>query len=375
MKSKIIIISLLLLLSACSSQEAKISFKKTKFQFEYGETIEIPASQLTDSDDKEVLESMNVETDKLSRDKNYIAVGTYKTRVTYKLNGKEKVKFINVTISDTTVPKITLKQETIEVDQHTESIDYNEIVEASDLAGVTLTYDDSTVNLEEPGEYSVGIKATDSNGNQSESTIKVIVKEVVKETPQPQDTSSNNSNNAPETTPTSSGPYYIGDIIVVNKKHSLPQTYAPGENVTAGNAVRQMIADMQTQGFDISNSYSGYRSYEYQAQLYQSYVNSHGQATADTFSARAGYSEHQTGLAFDLLHTNGTLVTNANEANWIAQNAHRYGFIVRYQAGKESITGYQAEPWHLRYVGSQAESIYNSGLTLEEYLGVPGGGY
>ena len=110
--------------------------------------------------------------------------------------------------------------------------------------------------------------------------------------------------------------------------------------------------------------------------VYQShYVQQYGQQSADTFSARPGHSEHQAGLAFDLLHTNGQLITQAREAVWLAQNAHYYGFIVRYQSGKEAITGYQAEPWHIRYIGDQAADIYRSKRTLEEYLGVPGGGY
>ena len=136
-----------------------------------------------------------------------------------------------------------------------------------------------------------------------------------------------------------------------------------------------MIADMQSLGLSISNSYSGYRSYQYQSSLYQNYVNSYGQASADTFSARPGYSEHQSGLAFDLIQPNGALLESPNEAQWVAQNAHKYGFIVRYQSGKESITGYMAEPWHVRYVGDEAVNIYQSGLTLEEYLGVEGGDY
>ena len=170
-------------------------------------------------------------------------------------------------------------------------------------------------------------------------------------------------------------PSYINGVMIFNKKYPLSSSYAPGENYTAGVQVRKLIHDMQSLGYRISSAYSGYRSYSYQNQLYWSYVNVHGQAQADTFSARPGYSEHQTGLAFDIMHSNGSLVETAPEVNWIAQNAHKYGFIVRYQAGKEHITGYQAEPWHLRYVGDIAYDIYRSGLTLEEYLGAAGGSY
>lgn len=169
------------------------------------------------------------------------------------------------------------------------------------------------------------------------------------------------------------GVYTKDGIIVVNKKHGVSNDYAPGEDPVAGDQIRKLIYEMQSQGYDISNSYSGFRSYETQAGLYQNYVNAYGQEQADTFSAKPGYSEHQTGLAFDLMNTSGALVTTVPEATWIAQNAHKYGFIVRYQEGKESITGYMAEPWHLRYIGDKAEDVYKSGLTLEEYLGVEGG--
>ena len=171
----------------------------------------------------------------------------------------------------------------------------------------------------------------------------------------------------------------LGIQMVVNKKHKLPADYNPGENPTAGEKVRELIQKMQELGFSISNQYSGFRSYEYQTQLYQNYVNKDGKEAADTYSARPGYSEHQTGLAFDILNgTGGLLGENPQDEKaieWLHSHAHEYGFIVRFQEGKEAITGYQAEAWHLRYVGDIAEKIYTSNLTLEEYFGVEGGNY
>ena len=165
----------------------------------------------------------------------------------------------------------------------------------------------------------------------------------------------------------------LGIQMVVNKKHKLPADYNPGEKV------RELIKKMQELGFSISNQYSGFRSYEYQTQLYQNYVNKDGKEAADTYSARPGYSEHQTGLAFDILNgTGGLLGENPQDEKaieWLHSHAHEYGFIVRFQEGKEAITGYQAEAWHLRYVGDIAEQIYTSKLTLEEYFGVEGGNY
>ena len=171
----------------------------------------------------------------------------------------------------------------------------------------------------------------------------------------------------------------LGIQMVVNKKHKLPANYNPGENPNAGEKVRELIKKMQELGFSISNQYSGFRSYEYQTQLYQNYVNKDGKEAADTYSARPGYSEHQTGLAFDILNGAGGLLgenpQDEKAVEWLHSHAHEYGFIVRFQEGKEAITGYQAEAWHLRYVGDIAEQIYTSKLTLEEYFGVEGGNY
>ena len=171
----------------------------------------------------------------------------------------------------------------------------------------------------------------------------------------------------------------LGIQMVVNKKHKLPADYNQGENPIAGEKVRELIKKMQELGFSISKQYSGFRSYEYQTQLYRNYVSKDGREAADTYSARPGYSEHQTGLAFDILNgTGGLLGENPQDEKaieWLHSHAHEYGFIVRFQEGKEAITGYQAEAWHLRYVGDIAEQIYTSKLTLEEYFGVEGGNY
>ena len=137
----------------------------------------------------------------------------------------------------------------------------------------------------------------------------------------------------------------LGIQMVVNKKHKLPADYNPGENPNAGEKVRELIKKMQELGFSISNQYSGFRSYEYQTKLYQNYVNKDGKEAADTYSARPGYSEHQTGLAFDILNGAGGLLgdnpQDEKAIEWLHSHAHEYGFIVRFQEGKEAITGYQ----------------------------------
>lgn len=165
------------------------------------------------------------------------------------------------------------------------------------------------------------------------------------------------------------------EIVVANKHYPMSKDYNPGENPTAKAELLKLIAAMQQAGFPISDHYSGFRSYETQTQLYQDYVNKDGKAEADRYSARPGYSEHQTGLAFDLIGTNGDLVTEEKAAQWLLDHAADYGFVVRYLKGKEKETGYMAEEWHLRYVGKEAKDIAASGLSLEEYYGFEGGDY
>ena len=165
------------------------------------------------------------------------------------------------------------------------------------------------------------------------------------------------------------------EIVVANKHYPMSKDYNPGENPTAKAELLKLIAAMQQAGFPISDHYSGFRSYETQVKLYQDYVNQDGKAEADRYSARPGYSEHQTGLAFDLIGIDGELVTEPKAAQWLLDHAADYGFVVRYLKGKEKETGYMAEEWHLRYVGKEAKEIAASGLSLEEYYGFEGGDY
>lgn len=166
-------------------------------------------------------------------------------------------------------------------------------------------------------------------------------------------------------------PTYINGILLVNKDYGLPPTFGNGDDPTALAMLQQLQRDAQAQGINISNSYSGYRSYQYQTQLYNNYVNQHGEEAANTFSAKPGFSEHQTGLTFDLKDFNGQLAEDPITSQWIKENCAKYGFILRYPEGKEDITGYIYEPWHLRYIGEEvANQIMNNNTTLEQYLGV-----
>lgn len=360
----IIIVVILLCITLFSTKQIKL--KNDKFTFEYGEIVELDKSNIIDTKDEDIINSISINQSKLNyiTDNEYPEVGKYQLEVKYEVKNKKFSSLITVEIIDTTKPTFTKFTDNIEISIGTVEVDYSKYFEAIDLSSVVLSYDAPEVDYEKTGEYKLVVSATDSSNNKisKEATVKIVKKN---------SGIPNNSNKDVH----EDSLYYKNGILVVNKKHPLPLNYAPGENQTAGDAVRKIISDMQALGLDISSSYSGYRSYSYQNTLYNNYVASHGQVKADTFSARPGYSEHQTGLAFDLKHSDGTLATKKTEATWIAENAHLYGFIVRYKEGKEDITGYMAESWHLRYIGSKAKDIYESGKTLEEYLGIKGGSY
>ena len=176
------------------------------------------------------------------------------------------------------------------------------------------------------------------------------------------------------------GVTYVDGILIVNKTYSLPSTYkAPNSEgyeyclkcltKETLDAFDEMKSDSQSIGLNLYIS-SGYRSYTYQENLYNNYVYQDGKEQADTYSARPGHSEHQTGLAFDL-NTIDDSFAYTDEGKWVKDNCYKYGFIIRYPKGKEQETGYQYESWHLRYVGKNlAQKLYNNGnwITLEEYF-------
>ncbi|MGL4662379.1 MAG: D-alanyl-D-alanine carboxypeptidase family protein [Culicoidibacterales bacterium] len=175
------------------------------------------------------------------------------------------------------------------------------------------------------------------------------------------------------------GVYRIDNTIIVNKKYNLPPEYNPGENQEAALQLKEMLNEMKRQNMQVLLEYAGYRSYEAQKQLYEKYVAEHGQEQADLFSARPGFSEHQTGLTFDIIDKSGELVEESNNdlaAKWIQLHAHEYGFIVRYKEEKTAITGYMREDWHVRYLGKElAKKVYESKKSLEEYYNIEGGNY
>lgn len=175
--------------------------------------------------------------------------------------------------------------------------------------------------------------------------------------------------------PSTREPFYINDILIVNKEYGLPADFAPGESSEARQAFEEMKYQAQLEGIYL-NAFSTYRSYWRQDRLYNNYVYEYGEEKADTFSARAGFSEHQTGLAFDIGGLDSSLWAQddfryTEEAEWLLENAYKYGFILRFPEGKEWITGYQYESWHFRYIGVEhSVNFKDTNLTLEEYVGL-----
>ena len=162
---------------------------------------------------------------------------------------------------------------------------------------------------------------------------------------------------------------YIKDILIVNKDIGMPEDFNPGLEDICASQFQKLSEDAAKSGLNIYLG-SGFRSYDQQVIVYNDYVARDGKQAADTFSARPGHSEHQTGLTIDC----NTITDDfgyTDEAFWLAKHAHEYGFIIRYEKGKEDITGYKYEPWHIRYVGSEAATyMYENNLCLEEYLGL-----
>ncbi|SNS53130.1 LD-carboxypeptidase LdcB, LAS superfamily [Anaerovirgula multivorans] len=214
-----------------------------------------------------------------------------------------------------------------------------------------------------------------------------IIKEEIEVKP-PVKTS--NSNTEEKLPPTQKD---LNDILIlINKEIGFPSDYKPTDltvpNVRfsfegphekqnmrkeAAQALESLFKAAEREGFYLY-AVSGFRSYSRQQAIYKNSVEKLGQIEADRISAKPGHSEHQTGLAMDITSKGAGFALSEDfaftrDGEWVAENAHKYGYIIRYEKGKEHLTGYKYEPWHLRYVGADAaKEIYDKDLTLETYL-------
>lgn len=305
-------------------------------------------------------------------------VGEYKlTYVAYdsSLNKAEETFILSVVDHESPVISFTSY---LEVSVGNE-IDLLEGVSAVDNSGekITVTVEGS-YDFHKAGIYELKLVAYDSSLNKAEEKFTLRVKETA-----PASSDQKPNDKTGETKPVTfitskgfqgevrNGVTYIDGYLIANKTYSLPASYGSGLTFEMQSAFNQMAAAAKADGLSIY-IVSGFRSYSYQDNLYNRYVSRDGVAEADTYSARAGHSEHQSGLAADLNSVSngfgGTL-----EGIWLANNCYKYGFILRYPQGKTDETGYIYEPWHFRYVGTElAAKLYNGGdwITMEDYFGI-----
>lgn len=290
-------------------------------------------------------------------------VGKNEVVAVIKKGNKTKQYTIKYTVEDTTAPVLEGVAD-IEVD-FGKTPQFNQIKAVDPIDGYLDVEIKGDYDINQAGTYALVASSVDQHGNSAEKEFTLTVRE-------------KKASNKPSEVEIT----YVGGHIFVNKKFGLPSTYNPGENPEARAQINKLNKDMRDLGLNIGTEMSGFRTYQRQKELYDRYVKNDGVAAADRYSARPGHSDHQSGLTFDLKNKSGQLmgdndpIESKKEIDWVADNAHRYGFIVRYPKGKESITGYIYEPWHLRYLGVEdATKVYNSGLTMEEYFKMPGGGY
>ncbi|MCH5192048.1 MAG: D-alanyl-D-alanine carboxypeptidase family protein [Oscillospiraceae bacterium] len=303
--------------------------------------------------------------------------------------GRKYVTVYYVSVVDRESPKILFTDfwETTEG----EEIDLLKGVSATDNSNEEITVTiEGDYDFKTPGEYTLKYVACDSSSNKTEEefTLKVKEKEKVVATVAPvtQPTPTTPSTEKEPTTKyetvtfttskgfsgiTRDGVTYIDGYLIANKTYSLPSSYGNGITGETQKAFNTMAAAAKAEGLNIY-IVSGFRSYDYQKGLYNRYANRDGKAAADTYSARPGHSEHQSGLSMDVNSVSNSFAKTP-EGKWLAANCYKYGFILRYPEGKTNETGYIYEPWHFRYVGTDlAEKLYNGGdwITMESYFGI-----
>lgn len=311
-------------------------------------------------------------------------VGEYKLKyvaLDSSLNKAEEEFVLSVVDHESPKIKFTDHLETV-VGQ---KIDLLKGVSATDNSGEKITVTvEGKYDINTAGEYKLKYVAYDSSLNKAEEKFILKVKDAVSvPTPPPQNNGDPNDTDKskpeiPATTTSKGftivvkdGVTYVDGYLIANKTYSLPKSYGNGLTSETKSAFNKMSAAAKKDGFNIY-IVSGFRSYSTQKNLYNNYVKRDGAEKADTYSARAGHSEHQSGLAFDVNSVKNSFA-NTPEAAWLSDNCYKYGFILRYPKGKTNETGYIFEPWHFRYVGVElATKLYNGGdwITMEDYFGI-----
>ena len=367
-RKKIIIISIILLIIIIFliSFILFINYKSLKVTLKENNKVEIN-TKLYNIDMIDSVKNGKIISKKEKVDTSKLGKKTVKIKIKNFFNKKKDFAY-NINIIDTNKPKIDSKDNftVIEGDQ----LDLLGEVNVSDNSNEKISAKvEGEYDFNKVGSYKLKFVAKDSSGNETKKdfTLNVIKKEVV----------SNISNSSFTTSKGFKGSVidgitYINGILIANKAYSLPSSYYPGGLTNEFNdAFNQMKNAASNDGLNIY-VVSGFRSYNTQNTLYNNYVSRDGRDAADTYSARPGHSEHQSGLAADINMVDDSFEYTA-EGKWLNDNAYKYGFILRYPKGKTSETGYIFESWHYRYVGVDlATKLYNGGnwISLEDYFGI-----
>lgn len=329
-----------------------ITFKQKEAVVEYGTKVNT-ASFIEKSKDK-IIKYPSINTKQ---------VGKKQIAYTVQINGKQIAIPYTIDVKDTVKPVITLKSKILKLPLHAEFNPADIIKEIKDPIDGKLSFSKtemknsytihSNVDMTKPGTYKVTVRAIDKNGNMSEADCSIQVEKQA----------------APAGVTANVKPTYINGILLVNKRYGLPKSYGNGLEPQVQKALLELQKGAKAAGYDMP-IVSGFRSYATQEQLFNNYAARDGYDKANTYSSHPGHSEHQTGLAADV----GAIDNNYGSTpagKWLNAHCADYGFIIRYIKGKEKITGYQYEPWHIRYVGKDvAKTIMDKKITLEEYLGI-----
>ena len=270
------------------------------------------------------------------------------------------VKIENKEIPKITYPKIiaTTKGESINLLEKVS-------VQNKDISEINIEVE-GNYDFNKEGEYTLYYVVKDNLGNEIKEPFTLKVERTLEEDENHFTTSKGFKGEIID------GVTYIDGTLIVNKTYSLPSTFGNGLTEETKNAFAQLKVAALLEGLDIYIA-SGFRSYERQVTLYNNYVKRDGKEAADTYSARPGHSEHQSGLTFDVNEVSDRF-HGTKEANWLSDNCYKFGFILRFPNGKSDETGFKYESWHFRYVGEDlAKKLYNNGnwITLEEYFGIP----
>lgn len=376
-KNKWLLISILLVVILIVSLiSAAVFIFSKKLVLEYDKIVELSINEKYNSLDsikkiengKIITKNKKIDTSKIGEQKiNFEVEDCFKRKSKYKYTIK---------VIDTKKPVIKFKKELV-----------TEVGTKIDLLKDVFVTDNSKEKIkptiegeydfDKAGEYKLYYIAKDSSENEAkeEFLLKVNERKIEKRVDNSSKASSNNSSEKKTskgyTITNRNGVTYINGYLIVNKTYSLPSSYGGGLTSETTKNFNIMKSAASKEGLNIYIS-SGFRSYSRQSTIYNNYVRQDGKAEADTYSARPGHSEHQSGLAFDVNIINDSFAKTP-EAKWLENNCYKYGFILRYPKGKTSETGYKYESWHFRYVGTDlAAKLYNNGnwITMESYFGI-----